>query len=121
MSIANPIGFWVSSRYENGIEDSRKPRVMAPVSLMFLSVPVSSCALAWPAENAAAKARPIIRRCFIRCLPFDRFRRDGCTIPGGIECGFFGPSSRLGAERTRHLTEIPEQSRHDAERFLRDR
>ena len=36
------------------MEKSRKPSVMAPVSLMFFSVPVSSCAIAGPVQNAAA-------------------------------------------------------------------
>src|ERR1700704_837331 len=39
--------------------------VMMPVSLTFLSVPVSSSALACAAQKAAAIARPIIRRRFI--------------------------------------------------------
>src|SRR3979490_1851213 len=43
--------------------------VIAPVSLIFLSVPVSSSALACPAQNAAASARPITRSCFIRTPP----------------------------------------------------
>src|ERR1700687_836669 len=42
--------------------------VIAPVSLIFFSVPVNSSPLAWPAQNAAATARPIIRRRFIRAL-----------------------------------------------------
>src|SRR5712672_2258745 len=42
--------------------------VIAPVSLIFFRVPSSSSALACPAQNAAASARPIIRRCFIRTL-----------------------------------------------------
>src|SRR2546429_4550630 len=42
--------------------------VMAPVSLIFLSVPVSSSALLCPAQTAAASARPIIPRRFIRSL-----------------------------------------------------
>src|SRR5260370_30330118 len=42
--------------------------VMAPVSLIFLSVPVSSSALACPAQSTAASARPIITRRFIRSL-----------------------------------------------------
>src|SRR5437667_11851832 len=41
---------------------------MAPVSLIFLSVPVSSSALVCPAQTAAASARPIIPRRFIRSL-----------------------------------------------------
>src|SRR5258708_10345329 len=39
--------------------------VMMPVSLTFLSVPVSSSALACAAQKAAAIARPIIHRRFI--------------------------------------------------------
>src|SRR6266446_6505477 len=65
MSIAKPIGFWLSSRYENGIEESRKPSVIAPVSLMFFNVPVSSSACAPPAQSVAASARPQIRKCFM--------------------------------------------------------
>src|ERR1700712_3646465 len=42
--------------------------VIAPVSLTFLSVPVSSSALACPAQNAAARPRPIIPRRFINAL-----------------------------------------------------
>jgi hypothetical protein len=53
-------------KYENGIDESRYPMVIAPVSLIFFSVPVSSSALVGPPESAAASARPIIRRRFIR-------------------------------------------------------
>ena len=42
------------------MEELRKPSVMAPVSLMFFSVPVSSCAVAGPAQSAAASRQPII-------------------------------------------------------------
>src|SRR5260370_222863 len=42
--------------------------MMAPVSLIFLSVPESSSALACPAQTAAASARPFIRRRFIGSL-----------------------------------------------------
>src|SRR5712692_8260879 len=42
--------------------------LIAPVSLIFFSVPSSSSALARPAQNAATSARPIIRRYFIRTL-----------------------------------------------------
>src|SRR5712671_5957086 len=42
--------------------------MIAPVSLTFFSVPVSSSALACPAQNAAASPRPIIRRRFINAL-----------------------------------------------------
>ena len=42
------------------MEESRKPSVMAPVSLMFFSVPVSSCAIAGPVHNAPASRQPII-------------------------------------------------------------
>src|SRR4029079_5142936 len=66
MSIAKPIGFWFASRCENGIDESRYPMVMVPVSLTFLSVPVSSSASACAAQKVAAIARPIIRRRFIR-------------------------------------------------------
>src|SRR5271156_1751184 len=40
--------------------------LMTPVSLIFLSVPVSSSALAAPAQRTAATAIPVIRRHFIR-------------------------------------------------------
>src|SRR2546429_157229 len=91
MSMAKPIGFWLSSRYENGIDESRWPSVIAPVSLMFFNVPVSSWALACPAQNAAASPRPIIRKYFIVLLPL----LDGCGNAGiksaGIECNFRPP------------------------------
>src|SRR5258708_15736815 len=88
MSIAKPIGFWLSSRYENGIDESRKPSVIAPVSLMFFNVPVSSSALAWPAQNPAASTNPISRKYFISLSPFlDGFGEPG-IIPAAIECDF---------------------------------
>src|SRR3977135_2046190 len=99
MSIAKPIGFWLSSRYENGIDESRKPMVIAPVSLIFLSVPVSSSALACPAQKAAASARPIIRRRFIRALLLDGVRNP-CKNRAGIECNFrpsYGPQTHARA------------------------
>src|SRR5258708_1513169 len=45
-SIENPIGCNLSSRYDNGIELSRWPMVMVPVSFTFFSVPSRFCALA---------------------------------------------------------------------------
>jgi hypothetical protein len=51
---------------------------MAPVSLMFFSVPVNSCAPACPAQPAMASVYAIIRHCLIRIFssldgfgPFD--------------------------------------------------
>src|SRR5215212_2136817 len=55
---------------------------------MFFSVPVSSWAFACPAQNAAANARPIIRRCFIRSLPVWIISADACIHLTGIESNF---------------------------------
>src|SRR5882757_9082781 len=56
---------------------------MAPDSLMFFSVPLSSSALAWLAQNAAASARPITRSCFILTPPrLDDFGSACINRPG---------------------------------------
>src|SRR5450631_490719 len=94
MSIAKPTGFWLSSRYEKGIEESRKPSVIAPVSLMVFNVPVSSSAWLCPAQSAAAKARPNTRARFIRRLLVwmiaVRIGLDAGINRVGIECDFLG-------------------------------
>src|SRR5260370_41578892 len=58
---------------------------------MFFNVPVSSWALACPAQNAAASARPIIGKCFIVLLPLSDGCGNACINRAGIECNFRPP------------------------------
>src|SRR5216683_2312576 len=104
MSIVKPIGFWLSSRYENGIDESRKPMVIAPVSLIFLSVPVSSSALACPAQKLAASASPITCRRFISwSSPLDDFRNACKNRAGIVECSFRPPTPQAHTSQGSHL------------------
>src|SRR5260370_545523 len=70
--------------------------LIEPVSLICFSVPVSSSALACPAQKAAASARPIIRRRFIRALPHLDDFGNACIIRAGIECNFRPPYDPQG-------------------------
>src|SRR5258707_2266324 len=94
---------------------------------MFFKVPVSSWALACPAQKAAASARPIIRKCFI-VLPLLDGGGNACINRAGIECNFrprYDPRTTgialLSRPRPVHLAQIPEHTRHDAKRLLADR
>jgi hypothetical protein len=62
----------LSSRYENGIDDSRLPIVTVPLSLIFFSVPVSSCAWTVNANAALIANRPIFGINFIGNLQWGR-------------------------------------------------
>src|SRR6478736_2574781 len=62
---------------------------MVPVSLTFLSVPVSSSALACAAQIVAATNRPIVRRRFIRLSSLSRIAVQPVAIKAWI-----GPQQR---------------------------
>src|ERR1700733_12921747 len=66
--------------------------LIVPVSLTFFSVPVSSSALACQTTSAAASARPIIGRRFIRALLAWMDWRQACKIRAGRKSAFRPPT-----------------------------
>src|SRR5690349_21518106 len=64
---------------------------------MFFNVPVRSSAWVWPAQSAAANARPNTCSRFIRRLLVWMIARDACINRDGIECDFWvQPSPMAG-------------------------
>src|SRR3990167_8488372 len=77
------MGCCLSSRYENGIEDSRWPTVIAPVSLIFFSVPVRSCASAPVAIPALAYSTAIRAESLFIVVSRDAVVRSGFAASEG--------------------------------------
>src|SRR5215468_5446285 len=97
-SIENPIGCNLSSRYDNGIELSRWPMVMVPVSFTFFSVPSRLCALAGahtPTAKPAVTMTPIAVFMTLLLDFWTRMSRDQCLTG-------FGPSPRRSPRQTFH-------------------
>src|SRR5215467_109827 len=94
-SIENPIGCNLSSRYDNGIELSRWPMVMVPVSFTFFSVPSRLCVLAGahtPTAKPAVTMTPIAVFMTLLLYLWTRMPRDQCLTG-------FGPSPRRSPRR----------------------
>src|SRR3972149_4764858 len=90
------MGCCLASRYENGIEDSRWPTVIAPVTLIFFSVPVRSCASAPVAlgqGGPSGTSPPVLSRLFVARVAVAQIDVRqivllGCRADFGLVLGF---------------------------------